>query len=83
MSSISPQSCELVVVARNVDGQIITRITSNRNLIGALNTAQSVLRLKDEAIRVEIHHHEGIQSNYLKKPVAALDREDLLEKENR
>lgn len=56
-------------------GLIVTRITSKRDLMSAQNTAQSVLRIKDEAIRVELHCHEGIQSNYLKKPMAVLDRE--------
>lgn len=51
-----PTASRLVVIARNTTSQIITRITSQRDLIGAMNTAQSVLRLKRDAVRVEVHH---------------------------
>jgi hypothetical protein len=68
----------LVVVARNVTGQIVTRITSHRNLMGAIHTARSVLPLKPGAVRVEVHHGESLTSNYDGKPLAVVSHDDLL-----
>ena len=46
MSGSEPPPCDLVVIARDAFGQIITRITSHRHLVGAMHTARCVLRLK-------------------------------------
>jgi len=74
-----PTSTSLIVIARDTTGQIITRISSNRDLLGALHTARCLLRLKVEATHTEIHHREHITSNYPHKPIASLNREDLAE----
>ena len=68
----------LVVIARNVTGQIVTRITSHRDLMGAIHTARSVLPLKPGAVRVEVHHGESLTSNYDGKPLAVVSHDDLL-----
>jgi hypothetical protein len=68
---------ELVVIARDVTGAIVTRITSKRDLLGAMNTAWHVLRLKVDAMRVEVHRRESLASDYPKKPLAAFSREDV------
>ncbi len=67
----------LVVIARDTTGSIITRISSNCDLLGAIHTARCLLRLKAEAMRTEIHHREGSTSDYPHKPLAALNRDDL------
>jgi hypothetical protein len=67
----------LVVIARNVTDQIVTRITSHRDLVGAIHTARSVLQLKPGAVRVEVHHGESLASNYDGKPLAVVSHEDL------
>ncbi len=67
----------LVVIARNVTDQIVTRITSHRDLAGAIHTARSVLLLKPSAVRVEVHHGESLTSNYDGKPLAVVSHEDL------
>lgn len=67
----------LVVIARDTTDSIITRISSNRDLLGAIQTARCLLRLKIEAARTEIHYREGPTSDYPLKPLAALDRDDL------
>jgi hypothetical protein len=66
----------LVVIARNVTDQIVTRITSHRDLVGAI-PARSVLLLKPDAAGVEVHHGEGLASNYAGKPLAVVSHEDL------
>jgi hypothetical protein len=71
-------SCGLVVIARNASGQVVTRITSHRDLVGAMHTARYVLRLKLDAVRVEVHHGEGPTSEYHGKPLAVVSHEDLL-----
>jgi len=75
----NPISTGLVVIARDITGQVITRISSNRDLLGAIHTARCLLCLKAEAMRTEIHHHdhEGPSSGYLHTPLAVLDRDDL------
>ena len=70
-------SGDLVVVARNTNGQIVTRITSRYELVGALRTASSVLQLKKGAVRVEIHYEEAPTSTYPGKPLAAISTDDL------
>ncbi len=67
----------LVVIARDTTGSIITRISSHRDLLGAIQTARCILRLKPEAMRTEIHHREGPTSDYPHQPLAALNRDDL------
>jgi hypothetical protein len=67
----------LVVIARDLTGQIITRISSTRDLLGAMNTAQSVLRLKHDAVRVEVHYRDTLTSTYPQKPLAAIRLDDL------
>jgi hypothetical protein len=67
----------LVVIARDTTGSIITRISSHRDLLGAIQTARSLLRLKAKAIRTEIHQREEPPSEYPHRPLAALSRDDL------
>ncbi len=67
----------LVVIARDTTGSIITRISSHRDLPGAIQTARCILRLKMEAVRTEIHHREEPTSDSPRKPLAALSRDDL------
>lgn len=56
MSNNEPVSSGLVVIARDVSSQIVTRIISHRDLVGALHTARYVLKPKCDAVRVEVHH---------------------------
>jgi hypothetical protein len=72
-----PCSHGLVVIARDMTGQIVTRITSHRDLIGAIHTGRSVLKLKLDAVRVEVHHGESPTSEYRGKPLAVVSHEDL------
>jgi hypothetical protein len=74
--------CDLVVIARNATDQIVTRITSHRDLVGAIHTARSVLLLKPGAVRVEVHHGESFTSNYEGKPLAVVSHEDLSKKQH-
>lgn len=78
-----PSSAGLVVIARDPTGSIITRISSQRDLLGAIHTAQWVLRLKVEAARVEVHHREHPTSTYPHQPLASLSRDDLLAEQTR
>ncbi len=78
MSGSDPIPSGLIVIVRDASGQIVTRITSNRDLVGAMHTARCVLKLKLDAVRVEVHHGEGSPSDYLDKPLAAINRDDLL-----
>lgn len=73
----------LVVIARDTTGSIITRISSHRDLLGAIHTARCVLQLKVEAARVEVHHQEHPTSTYPHKPLASLSRDDLLAEQTR
>jgi hypothetical protein len=75
----SSLSCShsLVVIARNASGQIVTRITSHRDLVGATHTARCVLKLKLDAVRVEVHHGEDSTSEYRRRPLAVVSQEDL------
>jgi hypothetical protein len=77
-SSPLPCSHGLVVIARNMTGQIVTRITSHRDLVGAMHTARCVLKLKLDAVCAEVHHGEGPTSEYRGKPLAVVSYEDLL-----
>lgn len=77
MNCREPVPSGLVVIARNDSGQIVTRITSHRDLAGAMHTGRCVLRLKHDAVRVEVHHAESSTSNYQGLPLAAMSRDDL------
>ncbi len=77
MSGSEPTPSGLVVIARDAFGQIVTRITSHRNIVGAMRTAKSVLHLKPDAVCVEVHSAESSPSDYLSKPLAAISRDDL------
>jgi len=68
----------LVVIARDAFGQIVTRITSHHNLVGAMHTAHCVLRLKPDATCTEVHSAENSSSDYPGKPLATISRDDLL-----
>lgn len=72
-----PTPTGLVVIARDVSGKIITRITSHRDLAGAIHTACCVLKLKPDAVRVEVHHVENSTSDYQGPPLAAMSQDDL------
>ena len=79
MSSREPVASDLIVIARDASGSIMTRITCtrSRDLVGAMRTARGVLRLKADAVRVEVHHQESPTSDYHDKPLASLSRDDL------
>jgi len=77
MSGSEPTPSGLVVIARDAFGQIVTRITSHRDFVGAMHTARCVLKLKLDAVRVEVHHGEGLTSEYHGKPLAVVSHEDL------
>jgi hypothetical protein len=68
----------LVVIARAASGQIVTRITSHRDLVGAMHTARCVLTLKPDAVRVEVHHAEHSTSDYQGRLLTAMSRDDML-----
>jgi len=68
----------LVVIARNATGEILTRITSRHDLVGAIQTARSVLKLKADAICTEVHRDEDSSSNDHQPPLAVIKREHLL-----
>ena len=78
MSGSEPLPSGLLVIARDASGQIVTRITSHRDLVGAIHTGCCVLKLKLDAVRVEVHHGEGPTSEYRGKPLAVVSHEDLL-----
>ncbi len=65
------------MIARNAFGQIVTRITSHRNLVEAMQTAKSVLSLKPDAVCVEVHFTELSPSDYQNLPLAVISRDDL------
>jgi len=77
MSGRDPIPSGFVVIARNASEQIVTRITSTRDLVGAMHTGRCVLKLKLDAVRVEVHHGEGLNSEYRGKPLAVVSHEDL------
>ncbi len=68
----------LVVIARSATREIVTRITSHHDLVGAIQTARSVLQLKADAICTEVHSDEGPSSGYHRPPLAVIRRDDLL-----
>jgi hypothetical protein len=78
-----PTESSLVVIARNASGQIVTRISSHRDLVGAMHTGCCVLTLKLDAVRVEVHYGEGPTSEYRGKPLAAMCLDDLAVEQTR
>jgi hypothetical protein len=77
-TSVGEQTSDLVVIARSATGEIVTRITSRHDLVGAIQTARSVLKLKAHAICTEVHVDEGPASDYHQSPLAMIRRDDLL-----
>jgi hypothetical protein len=77
MNCSEPVPSGLVVIARDASGQIVTRITSHRDLAGAMHTGRCVLTLKLDAVRIEVHHAESPTSNYQGLPLAVMSRDDL------
>lgn len=75
--NIEPIPGDLVVIARDATVQVVTHITSNRDLKGALHTAQSVLKPKLDAVRVEVHYGEDPTSVYRGKSLTEVSHEDL------
>lgn len=78
MNDCEPTLSGLVVIARDATGQIVTRITSHRDLVGAMHTGRCVLTLKLDAVRIEVHHSERSTSNYQVQPLATISRDDML-----
>ncbi len=78
MNDSEPTLSGLVVIARDATGQIVTRITSHRDLVGAMHTGRCVLTLKFDAVRIEVHHSESSTSNYQGQPLATISRDDML-----
>jgi hypothetical protein len=78
MSKSEPMPSGLVVIARDAAGRIVTRITSRRDLVGAMHTARCVLQLKVGAVRGEVHRLEAPTSNYAGQPLAAMSLDDLV-----
>ncbi|SRR6266487_3602098 len=78
MSSTELFPNSLVLIACNASGRIITCITTRHKLADALKMACSVLKLKAEAARAEIHADEWPASTYLGKPLAAVSIDDLV-----
>lgn len=78
--SSEPLPTGLIIIARDAAGQVITRLvcTRSREVVSAMKSAHSVLRLKAGAIRVEIHRQEAPTSNYPGKPLAAMNLDDLV-----
>ncbi len=71
------RSTRLVVIARDASGQIVTRISSCYKLAGAMRTARSVLCLKPEAVRAELHYQEDPMSIYSGKPLVTISIDDV------
>jgi hypothetical protein len=69
----------LVIIARDRTGQVITRLTCTRSreVVSAMKSARSVLQLKTDAVRVEVHRQEAPTSNYPGKPLATMSQDDL------
>jgi hypothetical protein len=85
MSEQEQVSSGLIIIARDVTGQIITRLTCTRSreVISAMKSARSVLRLKVGAVRVEVHQYESPSSNYAGQPLAAMSLDDLVGEQTR
>jgi len=72
-------SSALIIIARDAAGQVITRLTCtrSRDVLSAMRSAYSVLRLKKGAMCVEVHHYETPISAYQSPPLAAISQDDL------
>jgi hypothetical protein len=70
----------LIIIARDMTGKVITRLTCTRSrtVMSAMKSARSVLILKKGAVRVEIHYLEAPTSAYPGKPLAAISTDDLI-----
>ena len=70
----------LVIIARDMTGKVITRLTCTRSrtVMSAMKSARSVLILKSGAVRVEIHYQEAKTSMYPGKPLAVISVDDLI-----
>lgn len=80
MNNREPGPSGLIIIARDTTGQVITRLicTRSRNVLSAMRSAYSVLRLKEGATCVEVHHYETPTSVYQSPPLAAISQDDLL-----
>jgi hypothetical protein len=69
----------LIIIARDAARQVITRLhcTRSRDVLSAMRSAYSVLRLKQGAMCVEVHHYETPTSAYQSPPLAAISQDDL------
>jgi hypothetical protein len=69
----------LIIIARDVTRQVITRLacTRSRDVLSAMRSAYSVLQLKQGAVCVEVHRYETPTSTYQGPPLAAISRDDL------
>jgi hypothetical protein len=69
----------LIIIARDPTGQVITRLvcTRSRDVLSAMRSAYSVLRLKKGAVCVEVHPYETPTSTYQSPPLAAISHDDL------
>ncbi len=74
-TSVGGRASGLVVIARSTTGEIVTRITSRHDLVGAIQTARGVLKLKANAICTEGHVDEGQASDSHQSPRASNDLE--------
>src|SRR5438128_1655849 len=57
---------------------LLIRQQRHTNFHTVAQTAGSVLKLKLEALRVEVHAAESSNTDYFGKPLAAISRDDLL-----
>ena len=69
----------LIIIARDATRQVITRLTCtrSRDVVSAMRTAYSVLRLKKAAVCVEVHYYETPTSTYQSPPLATISLDDL------
>jgi hypothetical protein len=79
MSQSEQLSSGLIIIARDITGQVITRLTCtcSHEVVSAMKSARSVLQLKVSAVRVEVHRKEAPTSNYPGQPLAAMSLDDL------
>jgi hypothetical protein len=80
MSEASSKPSGLIIIARDMTGKVITRLTCTRSrtVMNAMKSARSVLILKKGAVRAEIHYLEAPTSTYPGKPLAAISTDDLI-----
>jgi len=80
MSETPSKPSDLIIIARDMTGKVITRLacTRSRTVMSAMKSARSVLILKKGAVRVEIHYLEAQTSTYQGKPLAVISTDDLI-----